>query len=272
MPLNPLDWTAGPFLTLYISLAVAVFIICLYLRTTFGPKVPVPHGLTPIQLAYLAAGDLRLGHTLVVRMISSGVAALSDDGRKIEIKEGAAFPPDLEPFGTILPPGEITRRELQKKIKPGTEYIRAGLERLRLVPDSSAKSEYMFKMLFLLAVPMTLGILKVQVGMARHKPVGILVFLLFVTGFIGIFMLMAPRLTRAGRAALEAYRASNTRAARAPLETELPLAVALTGLAVLSLTPYENIYAASKTYNWDGGGGGDGGGGCGGGGCGGCGG
>ena len=77
-----------------------------------------------------------------------------------------------------------------------------------------------------------------------------------------------PTRTRAGKDVLRTYQASHGRAARAPLDHELLLAVALSGAVVLSGTAYASVYAASRTMNS----GGDGGSGCGGGGggCGGC--
>ena len=121
--------------------------------------------------------------------------------------------------------------------------------------------------LALFAIPLLLGLAKVQVGLERHKPVGFLIMLLIVTAIIAVVFLFGPQLTRAGREALAAEKARNARAARAPLESELMLAVALTGLVVLSGTPYGALYAASKVSGGDGGGGGGGdggGGGCGG--------
>jgi uncharacterized protein (TIGR04222 family) len=110
------------------------------------------------------------------------------------------------------------------------------------------------------------GITKVVIGgVERHHPVGILVVLLFVTGLFGIFLAKRPTRTQAGTEALQTYRDSHARASRAPLEHELLLALALSGVVVLSGTAYAPIYAASRTMSS-----GDGGSGCGGGGGGGC--
>jgi heme A synthase len=119
-----------------------------------------------------------------------------------------------------------------------------------------SKSADCLEALALFAIPLLLGAAKVQVGMERHKPVGILVVLIIMTAIIALFHLIPPRLTRAGREALAAEQARNARAARAPLENELMLAVALTGLVVLSGTPYAALYAAATA---SGGGGGCGG-------------
>ena len=112
------------------------------------------------------------------------------------------------------------------------------------------------------------GMTKVMIGAERHHPVGFLVCLLFLTAFAGFVLAKHPTRTRAGKDALRSYQASHARAARAPLDHELLLAVALSGAIVLSDTAYAPVYAASRTMNS----GGDAGGGCGGGGggCGGC--
>jgi uncharacterized protein (TIGR04222 family) len=111
------------------------------------------------------------------------------------------------------------------------------------------------------------GIIKVLVGAERHHPVGLLILFLFITVLIGIALAKHPTRTRAGKDDLLAYQTFHARAARAPLDHELLLAVALSGAVILSGTAYAPVYAASQTMSS----GGDGSGGCGGGGgCGGC--
>jgi hypothetical protein len=119
------------------------------------------------------------------------------------------------------------------------------------------------------------GIIKAIVGADRGHPVGFLVILLILTVIGGIALAVPPTRTRAGSNALQSYQASHQRASRAPLESELLLAVALSGAIVLSGTAFAPIYAASRSMitggdrssGCSGGGGGSG---CGGGGCGGC--
>jgi uncharacterized protein (TIGR04222 family) len=269
--MNPLDWTAGPFLTLYVCLTAAVIWLTYIVRSQIGADEPPSTFLTPAELAYLVDGPQRVGDVLLAGLVASKAAEISADGRTVEVKSGAELPADVKQFGPAEISGEMNRQKFQKKIKSIADGIRAKLERLRLMPDSSQAFGYRLKTLMLFAVPMVLGIAKVSVGMERHKPVGILLFLLFATFMTGIFMLAARLHTRAGKETLKAYRADHARAARAPVESEIPLAVALAGLMVLSGTEYHALYAASR--NWNGGGVGDAGGGGGdggGGGCGGC--
>jgi hypothetical protein len=86
------------------------------------------------------------------------------------------------------------------------------------------------------------------------------------------FALRRPVRTRAGGEALRELREDNARLMRAPRESEVALAVALAGTAVLTGTPY-TAYAQWRGASGGGdssGGGCSGGGDGGGGGCGGC--
>ncbi|MGO8952784.1 MAG: TIGR04222 domain-containing membrane protein [Rhodomicrobium sp.] len=268
MPLNPLDWTAVPFLALYTLLAGAACWLCYYLRGHIGDRGLASPSLSPLELAYLAGGRARVGDALLAGLLSSDAATLTADGRTVDVT--GALPGEMEPFSRLPLSGPMARRDFSNKIQPGVDSIRAKLQQLRLAPGDAQMLSHRLTVLLLLAGPLILGIAKVQVGEERHKPVGILAALIIFTVFFGIRMLSAPFRTRAGNEALEAQKAANQRAARAPLDNELMLAVALTGLVVLSGTPFESLYAASKAAGSGGcGGGGDGGGG-GGGGCGGC--
>ncbi len=268
--MNPLDWTAGPFLELYVAVALAAWAFANFLRRRIGTSVGHVPPLAPVELAYLGGGEQRVSDAVIVGLLTANAATLSQDGRTIDVdsaKIGNA--PDMAPFARLGLSGAMKRRDFQRRLRPVMNAIRDKLERLGLRPDSSQLMAYRLMVLAVFAVPLLLGIAKVQVGLERHKPVGALTNLLIITAVIALLHLIAPRLTRAGREALAAEKTRNARAARAPLDNELMLAVALTGLVVLSGTPYDALYTAAKASGEGGacGGGGDGGGG---GGCGGC--
>ena len=61
MPWNPFDWTAGPFLTLYLTIAAIIFLLGFHLRSMIGPAGRTTHQLSVLELAYLAGGARRLG-------------------------------------------------------------------------------------------------------------------------------------------------------------------------------------------------------------------
>jgi uncharacterized protein (TIGR04222 family) len=267
--MNPLNWTAGPFLTFYVSIAGLVWLAAWLVRRNIGEGARAHPILTTPELAYLAGGEQRVGDAVIAGLLASNAAAISPDGRTIEV-DGAKLgtQPDLAPFARPGLSGEMKRLEFQHRMGLGVNALGKKLEQLGLCPDPSLLPAYRLKVLALFAVPLLLGIAKVQIGMERQKPVGFLIILLIITAIVTLYFLSAPRLTRAGHEVLAAAQLQYSRAARAPLENELMLAVTLTGLVVLSGTPYDALYAASRADGGSGGGGCGGGGG--GGGCGGC--
>jgi uncharacterized protein (TIGR04222 family) len=279
MPLNPLDWTAGPFLTLYLTVALAIIWICIRLRGQMGGLHPVSGTLDPLQLAYLSGGPQRFGDALLVELLTSGAATVSSDGRKIEVSPSVRWlKRSDEAFGSLLTAGPMTRQQFQRRIAGRIEDVKANLQQRGLSPLPSQIWDYHRRVWLLLIVPVALGICKVHVGIERNKPVGILIVLICLTIFAGFLLMKTPRTTRGGEEMVRDHKRKNARAARAPLENELVLAVALTGLVALAGTDYAPVYHAAKAEGAGGcgggsgcGGGGGGGGGCGcGGGCGGC--
>ena len=196
-------------------------------------------------------------------------AAIYPESHKIKIFDQAPLAAmSAEPSRLQFQP-EMTRKEFQAAVGPLSERVRKRLQRQGLCPTDEQMRSFRLSVLPLFGFLLAFGLIKVVVGLERNHSVGILVFLLCLTGFAAFALASRPTRTRAGVEALRRYRASHARSARAPLDGELLLAVALTGAVVLSGTAYASIYEASRTQGGDGGGG-DGGGGCGGGGCGGC--
>ncbi len=82
MPLNPLDWTAQPFLALYVAVAVAAVLLVLVLRrsVTTGPdRWHLNQFLTRSCCAWLTGGRTAL-HTVLVAFLECGVA--DQEGRR----------------------------------------------------------------------------------------------------------------------------------------------------------------------------------------------
>jgi uncharacterized protein (TIGR04222 family) len=268
MPWNPFDWTAGPFLVLYMTTAVIVFLLAFSFRSTIRPAAQATHQLSELELAYLAGGARRLGDAVLLSLMSGNGAAITPKGNKITVIDPGPLATLLGQL-TLLPvQGDMTRQQFQTAVKPIVEQVVGRLQELGYCPTEEQMTSFRVTVLPFVGLVLLFGTIKAFVGAERHHPVGILIFLLIATVFAGIALARSPTRTRAGEDALQTYRASHDRAARAPRDHELLLALALSGAVVLSGTAYEPVYAASKTMNS----GGDGGGGCGGGGggCGGC--
>ena len=277
MPWNPFDWTAGPFLTLYLTVAVIVFLLGFRVRSMIGPAARMTHQsranrqLSVLELAYLAGGARRLGDAALLSLTSGNGATIAAKDHRITVTDQTPLAA-LTGRPTPLPVSpNMTRQQFQTAVKPLVERVQERLQQLGYCPTDEQMTSFRMAVLPFVVVLFVLGMFKVLVGAERHHPVGFLLVLLVLTAFAGIALAKRPTRTRAGKDVLQTYLASHARASRAPLDHELLLAVALSGAVVLSGTAYASVYAASRTMNSGGdGGGGCGGGGGGGGGCGGC--
>jgi uncharacterized protein (TIGR04222 family) len=272
MPLNPLNWTAAPFLTLYVVVAVVGFLLALALRRSAGngPEAPAQAISDPVMLAWLTGGPKRASDTVLVGFLECGVAEHS--GRRgrlsVDLKRGT-LPAGFLRFAAAA---ELAHSltEFRRAIHPALEEVRDSLVQRGLAPSREAIADLRRQTWMIFAVPLMLGLLKLVVGVERGRPVGFLLVLLLFTAVAAIILTSnLPFRTRAGRAAAEAALRLRARAARAPEEGEMILAFALSGAAVLVGRPYAPLLASS---GGDGGGCSGGGSGCGGGGggCGGC--
>ena len=266
--LNPFDWTAEPFLTLYAMFAGGVLLLLRAWCTRLKGAVPAAAGgLGVLHLAYLSGGAERAATAALVGLLEAG-AAVPDRKRGV-----LCFDPfipvatELQPFRHVSG-GEAGRTAFQAEFESRWQRLHRELAGRGLVPSEAEAARFRWQGTVLLCAPLLLGAGKVVVGLSRDRPVGILVVLLMLTVLLG-FMMLAGRPYRnlAGGAALKAARQHHERAARAPLPEEMALAFALTGGAVLAGRDYRWALASSSSSSSGDSGGGDGGGG---GGCGGC--
>lgn len=275
MEWNPFNWTAGPFLTLYLALAFSIFLLGFRLKSQIGPAARATGKPGILELAYLSGGARRLGDAVLLRLTSGHGATIEPNGYRITVI-------DQSPLATLIsqPPGMqfqpgMTRQQFQAAIDPIVTRVQDLLEKSGFCPTREQMASFRLEVLPFVALLIVFGITKAVIGSSRHHPVEFLILLIVLTAFAGVVLAKAPRRTKAGTDVLETYRSSHERASRAPRDQELLLALALTGPVVLTGTAHASVYSASQTMS-SGGGGDNGGGGCGGGGdgggggCGGC--
>ncbi len=275
MILNPFNWTAGPFLTLYLVLAAVVFLWAFRQKSMIGPTTQVSRPLSELELAFLAGGARRVGDAALLCLTSQRGATIDAKGRTINITNEAPLAalmsrPLALPFAS-----DMTRQQFQQAIDPLVARIWDRLQALGFYPSDAQMTSFRMGVLPFVGALLLFGVTKAVIGAERNHPIGFLMFLLAITVVAGVGLASRPARTQAGKDALQSYQSRHARAARAPRDHELLLAVALSGAAVLSGTAYAPVYAAARTMGssggGDGGGGGcGGGGGGGGGGCGGC--
>jgi uncharacterized protein (TIGR04222 family) len=265
MTWNPFDWTAEPFLALYVALAAIVFLWGFGLRSMIGPAATAARQLSVLELAYLAGGARRFGDAVLLSLTSGNGATIASDYKITVTSQSPLAILRGRPSLLQFQPG-MTRQEFQTAIKPFLAQVQGRLQQLGYCPTDDQMAAFRMSVLSFVALLLMFGTTKAFIGAGRHHPIGILIALLILTAFAGFALAKRPVRTRAGKDVLRDYQASTARASRAPLDHELLLAVALSGTVVLSGTAYGSVHAASQTMNR----GGDGGSGCGGGGGGGC--
>ena len=270
MTLNPFDWTAGPFLALYVTLALIIFVQAFRAKRSIGPPANGIRKLKVLELAYLAGGARRLGDVILLTLTAGRGASISDKADRITVTDTAPLAAMLGRPVALSFERDMTRKQFQAAVEPMAARVRERLEQLGYCPTSEQVTSFRMNFLPFVGLLIAFGATKAYIGAGRNHPVEFLVFLLFATAFVALIVAARPVRTRAGNEALEDHQATNARAARAPLDHELPLAVALSGAVVLSGTSHSSVYAASQTMSNTGGGSSCGGGGCGGGGGGGC--
>jgi uncharacterized protein (TIGR04222 family) len=269
MTWNPFDWTAGPFLALYLTIAILLFAWGFLLRSMIGPAARTPtRRLRILELAYLAGAERRLGDAVLLSLISGNGATIDAKGHKITVTDQTPLTTLVGPSVWLSTSSDMTRQQFQTAVKPIVERVRGRLQELGYCPTDDQMMSFRMNVLPFIGLLLAFGVTKAFVGAQRHHPIGLLLMLLVLTAFGAIALARRSTRTRAGKEVLKTYQADHARASRAPLDHELLLAVALSGAVVLSGTAYASVYAASRTMSSDGGGSGCGGGG--GGGCGGC--
>lgn len=277
---NPLDWTGGPFLQLYLLLMLVAVIGSIVLRRSLR-DTGAGSGGTPdvFELAYLADGPARCTDAAVTRLLHDGDAVWDVATSTLRLKGRVS---DLQaPLDSIAKCIAVDGKPaaLVKRAEAALAPLRQRLEQRGLWLNAAQVARVRWLGCLPLFALLAFGFAKMQIGLSRGKPIALLVVLSIVLGVITlVFLLKRPRRTRAGDRALATAKVRHARATRAPRPEDLSLAVALAGTTILGTTAYAQYHqnrqppasssdsSGSDGSSSDSGGGGDGGGG----GCGGC--
>ena len=269
---NPFDWYGGAFLALYgflfVGASIATMAIASWLRPE-GRSIPVSD---EDELGYLAGGEPRLAETVVTRLLARDEARI-EKGRLVLASAASGRSEVERQIASLSSP--VKWSTVRQQISTAARAIEDSLIARELLMQRSEARQLGLYAAMPLGLLFAFGLAKLQVGIARERPVGILIVFLIatvVTTLVRVFM--TDRRTRGGIAAVREARLRSERIRRAPTRDETGTAVALWGTAVLVGSPLADLHRMRQSN--DGGTGGDGGGsdggssGCGGGGCGGC--
>lgn len=272
MPLGPFDWTGGPFLALYACLFVLALVAAISTPRRLRPQGRWQRLTDPDELAYLAGGPVRFVDTVVARLLTNGHMSLHDRRKLVARHPGQGR--TAAEMRLLALPGPVGWGRIRSEIIDYAQPVRATLERKGVMMDAAEVLHLRLLATLPFAALLLFGAIKWQIGLARDKPVGILVIFLIVTLVCaGIRFAIVDQRTREGIATLEATRVQAERLQRAPMTEEMALAVALFGTTVFVGSSWAGYHELRRASGSDGSGGTDsspGDGSCGGGGCGGC--
>ena len=283
---NPLDFRGPEFLLFYAALAIAALVWIVYSqrrREQVGPR----RGLDvsdPYLIAYLRGGTNEAGRIACVSLIDRGLLVVDDNTVHTKAHVQGLTPPIEQEVANLFrdarPASDLFENPA---VRQACEPYDRELKRLGLLPDDATISARRQRLVPVLALMLVLALAKIFVGLARHRPVGLLILL--TAGFVILALnLYNPRQTGKGSALIADLRrlfgrlrerAGTLRPGSAPSETALLAAVFGLGALPREKFPWaRQIFPKASRGSSSSGcgagcGSGCGGGGCGGG-CGGC--
>jgi len=287
---NVFDLRGPEFLEFYFCLSIGAFVLAAILRSIIrapgGLPATIPQ-LLPSDVAVLSGSDRGLANAVLAGLVFAKAIEAKPKTRRVHRLETPLGNPD--PIEAAVLQNCTTNgarlSEIRESVKSSAQQIRSRLQETELIPQDGRRALTALIPLGIVALLLLVGIIKINVGISRGRPVAFLVIFCVVNFIIGMiaFARPAPR-TRRGSAVLRAIRQqqsaleSSWKTVGASLQrSDVVLAFALFGPAMMSsLDPeLKNLFLLLQppsSGGADGGGGSScgGGGGCGGGGCGGC--
>lgn len=306
MTLNPLNFNGPTFILFYLVLLTLVVGGAASLRQVLrSPAGKAADGeLDPYEVAYLAGGKGLAIRAAMASLVNRGALrvrrvkakalrffTVTKEFRLLAAKPLNASSPALEQTIHSAAGGDgQSLPKLQQAADNQAAELAQRLRRFGLLLDEGQAAKARWWPALLIAALGLLGVIKIAVGISRGKPIGYLFLAVLGTFFIAALFLRAVSRSRAGDLVLANLRDRHERlnvAAHGPAHdiaaTEVVLATALFGMAVVAGGPLDELRTALRAPLNQGGGGGSsgcggsgcggsgcGGGGCGGGGCGGC--
>ena len=245
LPLNPLDFDGPTFLLLYFALAAVCVGIAVFARRHFRGSADAPRGaaLDTWSAAYLAGGAERVVDAGVATLLAGGQARWDPKKRRLDV----SHPHQIKDY----PLDEIARAaaaerhtpRIVRRVRKQLARIRDSLVARRLLLDPRSRWLMALSSALPFALLTVFGIMKIQVGLQRDRPVEFLVLLALLTGVATLVLLAyRPERSRAGDAVLREMNVRHAHARRAPRDGDIGLAVALAGTAVLAGTAYAGFH------------------------------
>jgi uncharacterized protein (TIGR04222 family) len=250
---NIFNYSGPEFLTFFFWFSVLTFVGAgLWRRAMINrirPNTKQVDQPNAYSIAYLAGGPVLCTNSAIVGLIDRKLVAFAPGSGELEATAVLPGLANLHPLESAIlnrcATGSPSVKQVRESAEAELEGIRANLEQQGLVIERSRSNRIRNLALAAAALVPAIGCVKIAVGVSRDKPVGFLVFGVFLSlVVIVVGFRRRPFRTQAATNALSRLRSDNFRL-RHPEPAEaistvsaLPLAVALFGLSALQRTPY----------------------------------
>jgi len=227
--LNPLDFSGGPFLLLYIVLLFVALGVSLLARNFWPPEDAEDARISdqiaddPYLVAALAQGPRRVVYTAIASLISRGHLRVVEttetkllglwQSRGQQLASGDPLPPTAPEIEQLLFKAVRSRGDANPVdiVEAGSLISKSYSDSLRglgvIDEDPNAVWGYRGFTLVVMGSLLLLGIVKLGLGLARDKPVGWLFLLLLVTAALTFVLIQYVRKrTPSGRRLLQRLR------------------------------------------------------------------
>jgi uncharacterized protein (TIGR04222 family) len=271
--MSPFDLTGGPFLTLYAVMFALALVAGLIIPRWLRPEGGSAHGLDADRFAYLAGGRDRFGEALTARLLATRALSLARGKFHTEARDAGRTSAERS---VVTLPSPFSWGAVSRTLRPHAATVESRLVADGLLIDGGTTLQMRFWQTLPYLLLLGFGAIKLDVGIARDRPVGFLTIFLIVTAIFALVRFLAvDRRTRAAVEALSNARRTSERLRRAPTVNETDMAVALFGTTVLvgsGWSDFHQMRSSSSSGDSGSSSSSDGGSGCGGGGggCGGC--
>jgi uncharacterized protein (TIGR04222 family) len=198
-PANPLDWSGPNFLSLYVFVCVAGILIALGVRRLLSTPSSGPPAadwqLQPYEIALLANGPKRAVAATVLTLVARGELTWDANNNTFAAANLSAQDNLLERSVA----GAASRTgarypDLVRGSQAAVNEMELGLLRKGLLIDPSRSALVVFSGIGVTALVLILGMLKIQVGLSRGRPVAFLILECITFGVIALVALArSPR-------------------------------------------------------------------------------
>jgi uncharacterized protein (TIGR04222 family) len=253
MLVNPFDWYGPEFLLFYVFFGVLVIGGMIWLRNKneAGPT-PKLEMSDPYLIAFLRGDAKEVLRVAMVSLVDRNL--LEANGSKLKTHQKVSSDSVRHPVEKTIIENFKTESEASSAfnshgLEMACEPYRKRLESAGLLPDDSVRRARFVLLVITILLLVTVALIKISIGLARERPVILLVILMIVAAIVPFFV-WSPRLTARGKAALEdiqsLYRGLKDRAYTlrgGGATTEAVMLAAAFGLAALEA----NAFAYTQT-------------------------